>query len=608
MTLYENNLHFLRQMNPELAQRIQGGVEDARISWQATQAPEPTLIVHTSEQALALHHPGDPLGYCREFLARIPQIDAAHNIILLGCGLGYLPLLLLQRRPTMRNFLIFEPSLTVFRAALQTIDLQPLLSHPSVQFIAGAEPPETKRILIDKLMDIMANPPLLIDSPSITGAFPEWAAWARKAIQDMMRFGQSGLITKFRDGPLCLRNLLGNMKTIAHSPGASSADRLFQGVPAIIIAAGPSLSKNIDRLKEARERFLLIACDTAYEMLRRKNIHPHFVVTVDPTELNEKHFPAAQYGSESILAFDPEARPEIVEKFPAHLSYMTDKHHFFAWLDRMMGGKGIVKKGLMVSQAGFWLAHYWGCSPLVLVGQDLALDPQSGMTHAAETALCRTTRYVDGDKEHVDVPLFGPDNQWKRETLFWVEGIDGRPVPTVHNLLVYLRAIEQDLHGFATPVIDATEGGAKIQGTQIMTLAKVIERESNASVPSLMDEFRRRMDSWKQSNDQPVQELLRHLIAQRAAMAREGLQWLEKNEWMDVPSLQKQLTNYQQNIFSKPAAEYLIEYASPKELFEFLKLGAANEDEDRQRQRIQSRFRSLLNAVLAADETLRDIL
>ncbi|MEW6238134.1 MAG: 6-hydroxymethylpterin diphosphokinase MptE-like protein [Candidatus Omnitrophota bacterium] len=608
MTLYENNLHLLRQKNLELAHRIQSGEEDARISLQTTQASEPTLIVHTSNQALALHHPGDPLAYSREFLAQIPQLDAAHNVILMGCGLGYLPLLLLQRRPAVRNFLIFEPSLTVFRAAMQSVDLQPLLQHPSVQFVVGAEPPETKRILIDKLMDFMANPPLLIEVPASAGAFPEWVAWARKAIQEILRFGQSGLITKFRDGPLCLRNLLGNIKTIAQTPGALAADGLFRNVPAIIVAAGPSLSKNIDRLSEAQDRFLLIACDTAYEMLRRKNIHPHFIVTVDPTELNEKHFPAAEYGPESILAFDPESRPEIVAKFPTRLAYMTDKHPFFAWLDRTMGGKGVVKKGLMVSQAGFWLAHYWGCSPLILVGQDLALDPQSGRTHAAETALCRTARYLDGDEEHVDVPLIGPEDRWHRETLFWVEGIDGRPVPTVHNLLVYLRAIEQDLRGFATPVIDATEGGAKIQGTQIMTLAEVIEQESDVSVLSLMDEFRRRMDSWKPPEDRPVQELLRRLVAQRAEMAREGLQWLEKNGGMDIPSLQKQLANCQEKIFAEPAAEYLIEYAAPKQLFEFLKLGPANEDEERQRRRIQSRFHSLLNAVLAADETLREIL
>ena len=181
--------------------------------------------------------------------------------------------------------------------------------------------------------------------------------------------GHSGLLTKFRDGPLTISNLMRNLENIFNAPGISEIGTLCRNIPAIIVAAGPSLSKNIDLLRDAQRNFLIIASDTVYGMLLNHNIVPHFVVTVDPTELNLRHFPAERYGTESFLIFDPESRPEIVDKFTFSLTYMTDKHPFFNWLDQQTGGKGIIRKGGMVSQTALQIAFFLGCSPVILVGR-----------------------------------------------------------------------------------------------------------------------------------------------------------------------------------------------------------------------------------------------
>jgi hypothetical protein len=59
-----------------------------------------------------------------------------------------------------------------------------------------------------------------------------------------------------------------------------------------------------------------------------------------------------------------------------------------------------------------------------------------------------------------------------------VEGIDGKPVKSRHDWYIYLKWFESSIletKGMGR-VIDATEGGAKIHGTEIMTLREAIDQ------------------------------------------------------------------------------------------------------------------------------------
>ena len=609
MALYDQNLSLLQRKDPALARRVAEEGEDARVSLQKTKAGMPTLLVHTEQQTYALHHPEDPVGYCNTFLSTITGLDEARNIALLGCGLGYLPLLILQKRPAPRCFFLFEPSLSVFRLALRTVDFTQLINHPSVFWAVGNQPGGVYNAMMPKVMELMANSLLAVEVPSQTAPFPAWAESCKQQMREVLQFGQSGLLTKFRDGPLCLSNLLRNLETLAALPGLKEIGNVFHNLPAIIVAAGPSLAKNIDELKHAQREFLIISTDTAYEPLLNHDIVPHFVATVDPTELNLRHFPTPRYGPDSFLLLDPEARPEIAEKFPHGVTYMTDKHPFFAWLDRQLGGKGILRKGGMVSQAGFYTALFLGCNPIILVGQDLALDPATGATHAPDTALCRKARFLPDDTGHADIPVPDSAETINRESLFWVEGIDGKPVPTLQNLLVYLRMVEEDVRNAPARVIDATEGGAKIRGTRIQTLAETIakERKKNVNLSAIMTEliarFARRTPTAQSGK---IKETLRELLRRREMIAKEALRDLESHPDISLEAMERKLEEHRARIFTDPVAEYLIEYGAPRDLFEFLKLGPANALPEEQKIILHRRSQGLLQAVTVAESRLRD--
>jgi hypothetical protein len=111
-----------------------------------------------------------------------------------------------------------------------------------------------------------------------------------------------------------------------------------------------------------------------------------------------------------------------------------------------------------VANVAFDLARKLECNPIILVGQDLAYT--GGMSHAKGTAYeYRTVK----------------DNEDRG--LFEVEGFDGEPVQTDRVMYSFLRWYEIAINATKAEVlvIDATEGGAKIPGTQVLTLAEVIK-------------------------------------------------------------------------------------------------------------------------------------
>lgn len=608
MDLSAKQLSILSKKNPALFNLLQSNIDDVSVQLQATKTQFPTLLVQSDKGYSALHHPDDPISHCKEIIASIQDLSEKHNIILFGFGLGYLPLMLQQNHSHMRNVFILEPSISVFRQTVQTVDLSALLENPNIHFIVGVENQVIYQEMLPYVIELMANTPLLITYPPSTSTFPQWFDEAQRQINAVIQFGRSGLATKMKDGPLTLSNLFKNIEVIQESPGIKPLQNQLKNVPAVIVAAGPSLTKNIDQLKDVQDQLLIIASDTALETCLEHGITPHFVVTVDPTELNIRHFKSERYNSSITLLFDPEARPEVPQKFERIMTYMTDKHDFFTWLDEKSGGKGVIIKGGMVSQAGLYAALYFGCDPIVFIGQDLALDPESGATHTSNAANVRKATFNDNENNFVEVSTIEDATKNSREQLFWVDGVDGKPVPTMHNFRVYIHMLTEDIKQCKAKVIDATEGGAKIPGSEIMPLETVIKNycKQDLSLTNRIEESVNLSNNKMNQHKTDIKRELKNLLSNRMQKAQKGREFLQSVDQISLQTLERKLEEYRTGIMSNPVAEYIIEYGAPQELFDYLKLAPANAPDDVKKANTIQRFESLLNAVESATKRLLD--
>lgn len=94
---------------------------------------------------------------------------------------------------------------------------------------------------------------------------------------------------------------------------------------AVIIAAGPSLDKTLDKLRnEIPDNYYIIATDTAGQALAKRNLTPDLIVSIDAQSVSYNHF-VNNFDKKTIYAFDLCANASAVR----HLSGQQNNLFFF---------------------------------------------------------------------------------------------------------------------------------------------------------------------------------------------------------------------------------------------------------------------------------------
>jgi len=249
-----------------------------------------------------------------------------------------------------------------------------------------------------------------------------------------------------------------NMKNVRHlvrSRDTAQMRNLFEGVPAIVVAAGPSLNKNIQYLKQFKHKAVIIAVDTIAERLCEEGIIPDFICSIERGELTYTYFyKNKSYPSEVTLVAPLLLYPEIFEEFTNDICIpIRDNVGEYVWLKDVMGleGDNSISIGQSCAHVAFGLAAHLGASPIVLVGQDLAYGNSPNETHASNTI-------YDSN------PVASMDQK------ITTEGYYGGEVHTTEIWNAFRSWFESEIFNKQLQVINATEGGAKINHTIPMKL------------------------------------------------------------------------------------------------------------------------------------------
>lgn len=235
-------------------------------------------------------------------------------------------------------------------------------------------------------------------------------------------------------------------------------------IPVIIVSAGPSLNKNIELLNQVKKHFLIIAVDTAVKYLLKRDIIPDLTITIDPEKPVDYYSDIRSHNIPCIFA--SVASKEILDMISERVFLLDGRGEYMELLLNSMGIKTNSSQGYggSVATAAFSVCASLGIKNIILIGQDLAYQ---------------------GNDSHADGVNDGSDNE-----VTIVEGIDGGQVKSRSDWLGYLKWFETAIYDISkadsgTRVIDATEGGAKIHGSEIMTLKDIIDsfRDINGELP-----------------------------------------------------------------------------------------------------------------------------
>ena len=121
--VYKENIRVLRRVDRELADKISNAGQSANIIVSESKSGLPTLRVNNN----SIHSSYDPVKEAAEWVKSYEQkICSADNIVVFGFGLGYHVVELC--RSSGKHITVFEPNLNILKAALQSVDLEPVIS------------------------------------------------------------------------------------------------------------------------------------------------------------------------------------------------------------------------------------------------------------------------------------------------------------------------------------------------------------------------------------------------------------------------------------------------------------------------------------------------
>lgn len=467
MDRYQKNYKIIEERFPDVISKLKAA-QTAQIELIFVENENKDCIpfVKTEQGEYRLNSYYEPLRAAELFAERY-AVDSDYKVYAIaGLSDGKCIRQLLQKLDDTNIVLIYEPDAAWLDKYLEIYDYTDIFSDTRVKFFTGsAEDGALEKLIVNTInyakrdlveQCILPNYDILF--PKQCEVFIEllvqrikWLIFQRASYEE---FGSKYLDNLYYAIPDMMKGYTVDQLV------EYLAKMDISNIPAIIVSAGPSLDKNIHLLKEAKGKALIIVVDAAMRSVVRAGVQPDLVVSVDPV-IGMKMVGIEGIETPNFVVMPLSAR-ELIEKNQGKHFYHSISYPFvqqFYWKEGKGDGVYLASGGSVANDA-FSLAVTLGFRTIVFIGQDLAFTGGRVYTKGIE------------DMKKPDEDLT------KGSIIVTVEGIHGEELRTDIKMEQYLRWFEREIKKHPElEVIDATEGGARIQGTILKTFQEVLDEK-----------------------------------------------------------------------------------------------------------------------------------
>ncbi|HDW9236126.1 TPA: motility associated factor glycosyltransferase family protein [Campylobacter coli] len=254
-----------------------------------------------------------------------------------------------------------------------------------------------------------------------------------------------------------LQNIPSMLESIPFQRILSERKNKFEN--AIVVSAGPSLTKQLPLLKAYQDKAVIFCADGALSMLEKEGIIPDYVTNLDCRDLAMKFFQNKENLKQSIIALECATHPNVVRSLKAENCMIILRNK--ALYQRFnLNDFGYIDTGTHVSHFSYTLALALGFKNIIMIGQDLAFD-EEGNSHSK--GFSYGEKYEGGANiDKFKIPAYAG----KGEVLTHITWNDYR------IKLEYLFACNSKEAKF----YNATEGGARINFTEELSFKECCEK------------------------------------------------------------------------------------------------------------------------------------
>lgn len=434
-----------------------------------------TLVLKDNETAY-FHSKYDPTIVARNFGIKIQkEANKAIAFAYMGLGLGYEVIEIFKYTNSERPLIIYENNYELIERFLNSYDLEDIK--------------EDGKLIITYTVDsFIGELQKYVDVNNVVGlkhyynfSFKKYLSESYDQVYPMLEKSILGMSIN-RNTLISNRiewfiNSRKNIPVLFESKLINRAGDTFKGVPAIIVAAGPSLKENIEFLRQAKGKFLIICVNTAYMALVKNNIEPDFVCAIDGKDFIAQPYEGMRIEAPIIYAM--QVNPKFMKLCDRETVLLTTDGCTTVQnilLDKNDVELSHLDTGGSVANTTYSIFTLLGCDPIVFVGQDLAFS--GDYTHSKDSGQSK-----------------GKVSELDKNSITSVKGNSGEMLKTSVQYKSYLQWFEAKIKlaresGSKTEYINTSINGAHIEGTKVMALEEVVSKYgSNIDVLELVKEF-----------------------------------------------------------------------------------------------------------------------
>lgn len=279
------------------------------------------------------------------------------------------------------------------------------------------------------------------------------------------------------------KNFVENVRQLPHSFYANGLKGAFEGIPAVICGAGPSLQPTMDVLRGLENKALIIAGGSTLAALSSQGIMPHFGMAIDPN-LEEYRRMKNSFAFEVPLLYSTRVHPGLFQTCNGPFGYMRSGIGGVPelWIEEELGllddlmGDLLSPETISVTSICVAWAEFLGCNPILINGVDMAYTGNkryaSGVTDDEEIAF----KAIDAEKSAADRIIK------KRDRM-------GNPVQTAVRWIMESASISHFAKNHPKiQFVNTTEGGIGFKGIDFVPLKKAVSEFPERDIRKLVHE------------------------------------------------------------------------------------------------------------------------
>lgn len=469
---FERNLTALQKVSPALYKRLKEVTPNTSYEVFTTSDSINFNIIRISDSAPVFLH--SPIEETNEKITQFAEFCHYPFLYFFGLGNGVFYKVLAQNE-NLRSVVIIEPEIEILFIVLHLLDFyDDIITRRVVFFDAKSSYQDILQLFIknkhakiySKLYNLHIFNPFYEQFATQSIEFNK--LFVRAIHHCVMSVGNDS-----KDSIVGIAHHIASLPDMLRSPSLITLIKELQlkraqvnqkhkkaGSSVVIVATGPSLNKQLALLKQYQDYLTIFCLDASFPILAREGIVPDIVFSLERVDLTAQFYEKTPKRKHKnvIFAITSIVHKRLKDALKGDLVQFSMRPFGYT---AYFGFKeyGYIGVGLSAANMAYEMLVYSRFSRCILIGQDLSFA-KDGSSHAKNAVYGEREIQPSQDSQKVLLPAYGGDG-FVESTPIWK---------------MFLEFYETDIAQtpYQIEVINATEGGARIEGTKEMSFKEAL--------------------------------------------------------------------------------------------------------------------------------------